>query len=55
MVAVLGLWYLRKADREFDPLAERAIAAYAGDELHPGTRRFRREPVGAARPAEVER
>jgi uncharacterized membrane protein (DUF485 family) len=24
MVLVLGLWYLRKADREFDPLAERA-------------------------------
>ena len=26
MVLVLGLWYLRKADREFDPLAERAAA-----------------------------
>jgi uncharacterized membrane protein (DUF485 family) len=24
MVFVLGIWYLRKADREFDPLAERA-------------------------------
>ena len=24
MVVGLGLWYLRKADREFDPLAERA-------------------------------
>jgi uncharacterized membrane protein (DUF485 family) len=24
MVWVLGAWYLRKADREFDPLAERA-------------------------------
>ena len=24
MVLVLGLWYLRKADREFDPLAARA-------------------------------
>ena len=24
MVFTLGLWYLRKADREFDPLAERA-------------------------------
>ena len=30
MVFVLGIWYLRKADRDFDPLAERAIAAYAG-------------------------
>jgi uncharacterized membrane protein (DUF485 family) len=24
MVGVLGIWYLRKADREFDPLAARA-------------------------------
>jgi uncharacterized membrane protein (DUF485 family) len=55
MVAVLGLWYLRKADREFDPLAERAIEAYAGDEQHPGARRFTREPVGAAPGAEVQR
>ena len=32
MVFVLGLWYLRKADREFDPLAERAtqVAIEAG-------------------------
>jgi hypothetical protein len=44
---VLGLWYLRKSDREFDPLAEKAIEAYAGDELHPGGgTRFRRERVG---------
>ena len=35
MVFVLGIWYLRKADREFDPLAERAIAAYVEDERHP--------------------
>jgi uncharacterized membrane protein (DUF485 family) len=55
MVAVLGLWYLRKADREFDPLAEHAIAAYAEDELHPATPRFRREPVGTAPSTEVER
>ena len=26
MVGVLGLWYLRKADREFDPLADRVAA-----------------------------
>ena len=45
MVVVLGLWYLRKADSDFDPLAERAIEAYADDELHPGGR-FRRERVG---------
>lgn len=30
MVFVLGLWYLRKADREFDPLADAAVEA-AGD------------------------
>ena len=28
MVLVLGLLYLRKADKEFDPLAEKAIARY---------------------------
>jgi uncharacterized membrane protein (DUF485 family) len=26
MVGVLGVWYLRKADREFDPLADRVAA-----------------------------
>jgi uncharacterized membrane protein (DUF485 family) len=46
MVLVLGLWYLRKVDNEFDPLAERAIEAYADDEMHPGGQRFRRERVG---------
>jgi uncharacterized membrane protein (DUF485 family) len=38
MVFVLGLWYLRKADNEFDPLAEKAIAAYSDDAGHPGER-----------------
>ena len=52
MVFGLGLWYLRKADREFDPLAEKAIAAYVDDDLHPGTR-FTREPVGAEPVGEV--
>ena len=33
MVFILGLWYLRKADNEFDPLAEKAIARYV--EEHP--------------------
>ncbi len=47
MVVVLGLWYLRKSDREFDPLAERAIHSYAEHETHPGTRRFDREPAAA--------
>ena len=35
MVFVLGLWYLRKSDNEFDPLAAKAIEAYADDEQHP--------------------
>ena len=30
MVLVLGLWYLRKADHEFDPLAAKAIERYEG-------------------------
>jgi uncharacterized membrane protein (DUF485 family) len=55
MVVVLGLWYLRKSDREFDPLAERAIASYGEDERHPGTRRFERERVGITPGAEVQR
>jgi len=34
MTWVLGAWYIRKADREFDPLAERAaqVALVAGTE-----------------------
>src|SRR5688500_11997351 len=39
MVFSLGLWYLSKADKDFDPLAERAIEAYADDDRHPGRRR----------------
>jgi uncharacterized membrane protein (DUF485 family) len=55
MVLVLGIWYLRKADREFDPLAEKAIESYVGDDMHPGRRRFTRERVGAAPVSEVQR
>jgi uncharacterized membrane protein (DUF485 family) len=55
IVFALGLWYLRKADREFDPLAEKAIAAYADDDMHPGERRFKRVRVGATPVAEVGR
>ena len=50
MVAVLGVWYLRRADRVFDPLAERAIAAYADENGDPG--RFLREPDPAATASE---
>jgi uncharacterized membrane protein (DUF485 family) len=32
MVFILGLWYLRKADREFDPLADRVVEAAAADD-----------------------
>jgi uncharacterized membrane protein (DUF485 family) len=38
MVFILGLWYLSKSDKEFDPLAAKAIEAYADDEQHPGGR-----------------
>ena len=50
MVFALGMWYLRKSDREFDPLAERAIASYAETEGHPGATggRFAREQAAAA-------
>ena len=44
MVFGLGLWYLRKAGKEFDPLAARAIASYAEHDSHPGaTGRFARD------------
>ena len=32
MVFVLGLWYLRKSDREFDPLADKVVEAAAARE-----------------------
>ncbi len=48
MVFGLGLWYLRKADNVFDPLAEKAIAAYSEDTMHPGERRARGESAGSA-------
>ena len=49
MVFGLGLWYLRKADTVFDPLAARAIEAYADEDDHPGAgRRFERTADGTA-------
>jgi uncharacterized membrane protein (DUF485 family) len=54
MVWGLGLWYLRKADSEFDPLAEDAIAAYSQHDVHPGER-FQRDRVGEPRVGEVRR
>ena len=43
MVFGLGIWYLRKADHVFDPLAARAIAAHEDEDGRP--RRFEREPA----------
>jgi uncharacterized membrane protein (DUF485 family) len=43
MVFVLGIWYLRKSDREYDPLAERVVQqAQRGRDGRDG--RFTREP-----------
>ena len=52
MVLGLGVWYLRKAENEFDPLAEKAIEAYVDDERHPGSRTGRFERDRAAAPVE---
>ena len=38
----LGFWYLRKADREFDPLARRAVEQIVGEE---SSGRFERDPA----------
>jgi len=48
MVFGLGIWYLRKSANEFDPLRDRAIAAYAEDaEQSTAGRRFERTEAGA--------
>lgn len=41
MVFGLGLWYLRKSDREYDPLRDKVVAAAA--ELEEGEVRFVRK------------
>jgi uncharacterized membrane protein (DUF485 family) len=51
MVFVLGIWYLRKSDRDYDPLAARVVEL-AEDRAGTGTR-FEREP--AATQTEVPR
>ena len=33
MVLVLGIWYLRKSDREFDPLAARVVERYGHGDI----------------------
>jgi uncharacterized membrane protein (DUF485 family) len=45
MVAVLGVWYLRKAERDFDPLVAQILEKAAGSDLARGER-FTREPAG---------
>jgi uncharacterized membrane protein (DUF485 family) len=57
MVLVLGIWYLRKSEQVFDPLAERVIARYA--EQHPDAVAAERdsartEPVGEHAPVDRE-
>jgi uncharacterized membrane protein (DUF485 family) len=52
MVAVLGLWYLRKADREFDPLAQTVVDRAMAGEREP-TRRFERDAATAPTEPEV--
>src|SRR5918995_6445954 len=44
MVFVLGIWYLRKSDREYDPLARRVVDMADGGEPEPN--RFERERIG---------
>ena len=41
MVFVLGLWYLRKSDKEFDPLRDKVVEAAA--EFEEGDVRFVRK------------
>ena len=43
MVFVLGIWYLRKSAREFDPLAQRVVDLADRGDVQPRTGRFARE------------
>jgi uncharacterized membrane protein (DUF485 family) len=43
MVLVLGIWYLRKSDREYDPLARKVVDMAERGELSPRDGRFTRE------------
>jgi uncharacterized membrane protein (DUF485 family) len=47
MVFVLGIWYLRKADREYDPLARKVVEIAERGDLQPSTGdgRFTRDPA----------
>jgi uncharacterized membrane protein (DUF485 family) len=54
MVLVLGLWYLRRADRVFDPLAETVVEKARQSELLPADRFARRPPAGTETKPEVQ-
>jgi uncharacterized membrane protein (DUF485 family) len=43
MVFTLGIWYLRKSDRYYDPLAKKVVELAEHDAA--GTGRFEREPA----------
>ena len=45
MVLALGLMYLRKADREYDPLAQRVVTKAGDDGGEPGGRPRAGSPV----------
>jgi uncharacterized membrane protein (DUF485 family) len=53
MVFVLGIWYLRRSDREYDPLARKVVELAERGELEPqstdGAGRFAREEREVAR------
>ncbi len=42
----LGFWYLRKADRDFDPLARRAVEHIVHHDERPEGGRFARDEAG---------
>jgi uncharacterized membrane protein (DUF485 family) len=52
MVFVLGIWYLRKSDREYDPLSRKVVDMAEHGELKPTDGRFTR---GANATREVPR
>ena len=54
MVAVLGIWYLRKAGREYDPLA-RNVVDLASTTTRERTGRFERSETGTRTDAEAKR
>jgi uncharacterized membrane protein (DUF485 family) len=53
MVFALGIMYLKRADRDYDPLAQRVVDMAERGELAPESGRFEREP--AATEPEVQR